>query len=97
LASRNRIPWKLKRGIYESAEWGEVTVTTADTFDVDTIATSTNAVFEAVLIQMDDGVQVDCTHATASPNGNRITAGNESGGGAVTNAKCIYVVYGVKA
>ena len=92
MASRNRIPWKLKRGIYTAAEWGEVTVTTADYFAVGSISTADDAILEAVLIQMSDGTQVTCTHASASPNGNRVTAG-----GAVTNAKCIYVVYGVKA
>ena len=92
MASRNRIPWKLNRGIYEAAEWGEVEVTTADTFTVNTLSTATGAIYEAVLLQMTDGTSVACTHAEASPNGNRVTAG-----GAVTNVKCIYVVYGVKA
>ena len=92
MASRDRIPWKIKRGIYQATEFGEITVTSADTFDVNTIATSTGAIFEAVLIQESDGTQVACTHATASPNGNRVTVG-----GAVTDAKCIYVVLGVKA
>jgi len=92
MASRNRIPWKLKRGIYESAEWGEIEVTTADTFEVGTISTATSAIYEAVLLQMTDGTAVACTHAEASPNGNRVTVG-----GAVADMKCIYMVYGVKA
>jgi hypothetical protein len=95
MASRNRIPWKLKRGIYEAAEWGEVEVTTGDTFTVDTLSTATGAIYEAVLLQMTNGVAVTCTHAEVSPNGNRVTAG--TAGGAVTNMKCIYLVYGVKA
>jgi len=93
LASRNRIPWNSRgRKLDKIAEWGEVTVTTADTFTISSMSTATGAIYEAVLLQMSDGTAVACTHAEASPNGNRVTAG-----GAVTDVKCIYLVIGVKA
>jgi hypothetical protein len=92
LASVNRIPYKLKRGLYHSAEWGEVTGDDGDTFTVNTISTATSAILEALLIRMDTGANTACTHAEASPNGNRVTIG-----GADDDIKYLYIVYGVKA
>ena len=99
MVERSRTLWKLKRGIYEAWEAGEVEVTSAvDTVTVDSLSgTVLNAVYQAAFWKMTDGMIVNVTHADASPNENRITIGNDSGGNPVANCKCIYMVYGVKA
>ena len=96
MAVRTRTVWKLKRGIYEAWEGGEVEVTTDDTVTVDSLSGTAAALYRAAFWKMADGAVVDVTYGEASPNTNRITIG-QSGGFNVTNCKCIYMVYGVKA
>ena len=94
---RTRTVWKLKRGIYEAWEGGEVEVTTDDTVTVDSLSGTAAAIYRAAFWKMTDGMVVTVTYAEASPNRNRITIGNDSTPNPVTNCKCIYMVYGVKA
>jgi hypothetical protein len=88
MVDRSRTVWKLKRGIYEAAEWGEVTVTLADTVTISSLFATANP-YHASLIKMTDGSAMTCTYV-AGTNVVTIT-------GAGTNVKCIYMVYGVKA
>ena len=88
MASRNRTPWKLKRGIYESVELGEVTVSQNDTFTVSPLVATSNP-YNVVLWKMSDGSEMTNTHAAGT---NVVTVT-----GAGTNIKCIYLAYGVKA
>ena len=97
MAVRTRTVWKLKRGIYEAWEGGEAEVTTADTVTVDSLSGTAAALYRAAFWKMTDGMVVTVTYAEASPNTNRITIGNDSATNPVTNCKCIYMVYGVKA
>jgi len=88
MADRATTVWKLKRGIYEAAEWGEVTVSNADTVTISALISSANP-YNAVFWKMTDGSEMTNTHA-AGTNVCTIT-------GAGTNVKCIYMAYGVKA
>ena len=88
MADRPRTVWKLKRGIYEAAEWGEVTVSNLDTVTIDSLITTANP-YNAVFWKMSDGSEVTNTHV-AGTNVCTIT-------GAVADEKCIYMAYGVKA
>ena len=98
MVARTRTVWKLKRGIYEAWEGGEAEVTTADTVTVDSLSgTVFNAIYQACFWKMTDGMVVNVTHPSPSPNENRILIGNDSATNPVTNCKCIYMVYGVKA
>jgi hypothetical protein len=96
MAVRTRTVWKLKRGIYEAWEGGEAEVTTGDTVTVDSLSGTAAALYRVAFWKMTDGTVVNVTHTDLSPNENRITIGH-SGGVDVTNCKCIYMVYGVKA
>lgn len=88
MADRGRTVWKLKRGIYEAAEYGEVTVSNADTVTIGSLISTSNP-YNAVFWKQSDGTEMTNTHA-AGTNVCTIT-------GAGTNVKCIYMVYGVKA
>lgn len=87
MASRGRIPWKVKNGIYESAEFGEVTVSNADTVTMGNLYASANP-YNVTFIKMSDGSAMTCTYA-AGTNVATIT-------GAGTDIKCIYMNYGRK-
>ena len=88
MVNRSRTVWKLKRGIYEAAEMGEVTVSNADTVTFGGFFATSNP-YNVVFWKMTDGVEMTNTHA-AGTNVSTIT-------GAGVNIKCIYLVYGVKA
>lgn len=88
MADRARTVWKLKRGIYEAAEWGEVTVSQNDTVTIGSLVSTSNP-YNAVFWKMSDGTEMTNTHAAGS-NVCTIT-------GAGTNVKCIYMAYGIKA
>ncbi len=81
--------WKVKKGIYEAAEWGEVTVSTGDSVTISSLISTANP-YNAVFWKMSDGSEVTNTHAATS-NVCTITQA------ATTNVKCIYMAYGVKA
>lgn len=88
MADRERTVWKLNRGIYEAAEWGEVTVSNADTVTIGSLIATANP-YNAIFWKMSDGTEMTNTHV-AGTNVCTIT-------GAGTNIKCIYMAYGVKA
>lgn len=88
MASRSRTVWKVKNGIYESAEFGEVTVSNADIVTMGNLIATANP-YSVTIIKMTDGSAMTCTYA-AGTNVVTIT-------GAGTNVKCIYMNYGVKA
>ena len=88
MADRERTVWKLKTGIYEAAEWGEVTVSNTDTVTISSLFATANP-YNAVFWKMSDGTEMANTHA-AGTNVCTIT-------GAGTDVKCIYMAYGVKA
>ena len=88
MVERNRTPWKLKRGIYQAAEWGEVEVSQNDTVVFSCLTDADNP-YNVVLWKKSDGTEMTNTHA-AGDNEVTIT-------GAGTDVQCIYMVYGVKA
>ena len=88
MANRTRTPWKIKRGIYEAAEFGEVTVSNADTVTIGSFS-ATNNPYSVTVIKQTDGAAMACTYV-AGTNVVTIT-------GAGTNIKCLYMAYGVKA
>ena len=90
---RTRTVWKLKRGIYEAWEGGEAEVSDDDTVTVDSLSGTAAAIYRAAFWKMADGTVVAVTYVEASPNTNRITIDAPL----LTNCKCIYMVYGVKA
>jgi len=89
MADRSRTVWHLKKGIYEAVEWGEVTVSTGDTVTIGSLSSGANP-YNAVFWQMSDGAEVTNTHA-GGDNVCDIT------GAGLTNVKCLYMAYGVKA
>ena len=93
MTDRDRTVWKLKRGIYEAAEWGEVTVTTADTVTFNSLFATVNP-YNAVFWKLLDGEEVDNTHVAGT---NVCTIGQDQTPANVTNCKCVYMAYGVKA
>lgn len=86
MADRQEIVWKSKSGGvgYLRAEFGEVTVSNADTVTLDNFSTTSN-LLEMYLIKMSDGSEMSCTHAA-----NNVATIS----GAGTNIPCIYMVYG---
>jgi hypothetical protein len=88
MVERTRTPWKLKRGIYEAAEWGEVEVSQNDTVVFDCLSDADNP-YNAVFWKMTDGSEMTNTHAGGD---NEVTIT-----GAGSDVQCIYMVYGVKA
>lgn len=88
MVDRGRTVWKLKRGIYEAAEWGEVTVSNGDTVTIGSLIATANP-YNAVFWKQSDGTQMVDTHV-AGTNVCTIT-------GAGTDIKCVYMAYGVKA
>ena len=88
MVARSRTVWKLKRGIYEAAEWGEVTITLNDTVAIGSLAATSNP-YNVVFWKMSDGTEMTNTHV-AGTNVCTIT-------GAGTDVKCIYMAYGIKA
>jgi len=88
MVERSRTVWKLKRGIYEAVEWGEVEVSQNDTVVFDCL-TDADDPYNVVFWKMTDGSEMANTHV-AGDNEVTIT-------GAGTDVQCIYMVYGVKA
>jgi hypothetical protein len=93
MADRERTVWKLKRGIYEVTEWGEVVVTTGDTVTFSNLFATKNP-YNAVFWKMSDGTVVSNTHVAGT---NVCTIGQDETPVDVTDEKCIYMAYGVKA
>ena len=90
MVERHRTTWKLKRGIYEAVEWGEVEVSVNDTIVFDCL-TDAETPYNTVLWQMTDGTAMNNDNGAASgDNEVKVT-------GAGTDIQCIYMVYGVKA
>lgn len=88
MASRGRIPKKTIRGIYESVEFGEVTVSNADTVTIGSLYASANP-YNVVLWKKTDGAEMTNTHAAGT---NVVTIS-----GAGTNVDCLYMAYGRRA
>lgn len=88
MASRSRTPYKTKNGLYESTEFGEVTVSNGDSVTMGNLIATANP-YNVYLMQMSDGSEMTQTHA-AGTNVVTIT-------GAGTDVKCLYMNYGVKA
>jgi hypothetical protein len=97
MVDRSRTVWKLKRGIYEAVEFGEVEATTADTVTITSLSGTAHVIYRAVFWKMDDGMVVASTYVEPTPNMNRCTIGQDTTPANVTNCKLIYMVYGVKA
>jgi len=88
MVDRPRTVWKLKSGIYEAAEWGEVEISKDDTVTISSLKSTANP-YNAVFWKMSNGTEITNTHA-ANTNVCTIT-------GTATNEKCIYMAYGIKA
>jgi hypothetical protein len=89
MVQRNRTVWKLKRGIYEAVEWGEVEVSDDDTIVFDCL-TDSESPYNAVFWKMSDGTEVGLD-AFGGDNEVQI---DEAG---LVDTQCIYMIYGVKA
>lgn len=88
MANRGRQAWKTKNGIYTSTEFGEVTVSNADTVTMGNLIATANPYY-VTLRKQSDGSDMTCTYAAGT---NIVTVS-----GAGTNIKCLYMNYGVKA
>ena len=87
LADRNEKIRKAIEGVYFRAEFGEVTLTLADTFTLDKFSSTTN-LSNVYIMKKADGTEMTQTHAA----NNVITIT-----GAGTNVPCVYMAYGVEA
>lgn len=87
MANRGNKVWKTVKGIYEAAEFGEVTVSNADTFTIGSLYATANPYY-VTLIKQTDGTAMTNTYA-AGTNVVTIT-------GAGTDVACIYMAYGRK-
>ena len=86
MADRSYTTKKLLKGIYFNAEFGEVTVSNADTFTLANFSTTTN-LSNVYIMKNSDGSEMTQTHAA----NNVVTIT-----GAGTNILCVYMAYGVK-
>jgi len=86
VADRSYTTKKLLRGIYFNAEFGEVTVSNADTVTLGNFSTTVN-LSNVYMMKNSDGSEMTQTHAA----NNVVTVT-----GAGTNVLCVYVAYGVK-
>lgn len=87
MADRSYTTKKLLKGIYFNAEFGEVTVSNADTFTLANFSTTTN-LSNVYIMKNSDGSEMTQTHAA----NNEVTIT-----GAGVNILCVYMAYGVKA
>lgn len=76
-------------GIYQITEFGEVTVTNADTFTLGNFNTTMD-LWNVYLMKKSDGTEM--THQAVAGLNNVVTIT-----GAGTNIPCLYMVIGVKA
>ena len=88
MVDRARTSWKVKRGLYFLAEFGEVTVDTNDTVTFDTIDDAAGSLIRAHFIRKSTGAIVACTEAT------NIATISTAG---LVDVPCVYIAYGVKA
>ena len=86
MADRSYTTKKLLKGLYFNAEFGEVTVSNADTITLGNFSTTTN-LSNMYIIKNSDGSEMTQTHVA----NNVVTIT-----GAGTNVLCVYVAYGVK-
>ena len=87
MADRNYTTKKFIKGIYESIEFGEVTVSQTDTFTLGNFSATDN-LNNVYLMKASDGTEMTNTHAA----NNVVTVT-----GAGTNVKCYYMAHGVQA
>ena len=87
MADRNEIVKRAYGKLYFRAEFGEVTVSNADTFTLSNFSNTVN-LSNVFLMKKVDGTEMTNTHAA----NNVVTIS-----GAGTNIDCIYMAYGVKA
>lgn len=85
MVTRIRRIFKGKSELYNRHEFGEVTVSQNDTITFDGFD-STSTIWTVALYQKSNGAEVTCTTAL---NVATIT-------GAVLNAPCLYLAYGIK-
>lgn len=86
MADRSYTTKKLLNGIYFNAEFGEVTVSNADTITLGNFSTTVN-LNNVYIMKNSDGTEMTQTHAA----NNVVTIT-----GAGTNVLCVYLAYGVK-
>lgn len=87
MADRNETVKRAIGNVYYRIEFGEVTVSNADTFTLDNFS-STDNLTDVYLTKKNAGGEMTCTHAAL----NVVTIS-----GAGTNIQCYYIAYGVKA
>ena len=88
MADRSRTVKKLLKGLYFNAEFGEVTVSNADTFTLGSFKATVNP-SNVYLMKEVDGAEMTNTHAAGT---NVVTIS-----GAGTDIPCVYMAHGVKA
>jgi len=86
MVDRPRTIYNSKNGIYQRREWGEIEVSQNDTITLPEYDDATT-LWMFSLYKLSDGSAVTSTKAL---NVATVTA-------AVTNTKCLYIAYGVKA
>ena len=87
MTARDYTKIKHEKGIYESVEFGKVTVSNGDTFTLDGFTTASN-LNNVYIMQASDGTEMTNTHAAL----NVVTIT-----GAGTDVKCYYIAHGVEA
>lgn len=85
---RSRTPKKVIRGIYTTADFGEVTASQNDTFTVGSLYATANP-YSVTLIKKTDGSALTCTYVAGT---NVVTVT-----GAGTSVDCLYMAYGRRA
>lgn len=88
MTNRGRTSKKTVRGIYETVDWGEVTVSNGDTITFSSLYAAANP-YSVTLIKKTDGSAMTCTYAATS-NIATVT-------GAGTDVDCLYMAYGRRA
>jgi len=86
LVERSRTILKYKKGLYHGVEFGEVTVSNADTYHLENFHATTNPLV-VYIFKKSDATAMTCTYA-AGTHVVTIT-------GAGSDIPCYYVAYGV--
>ena len=87
MVERSRTILKYKKGLYHGVEFGEVTVSDSDTYDLGNFHATTNPL-RVLMFKKSDATVVTCTYAAGTYV---VTIAVGTG----TGVPCYYVAYGV--
>jgi len=91
MADRSETIWEFKKGLHFAAEFGEVEVSSGDSFTLDNFESTPTGIIKACLIVKSTGAE----HAAYAVDGTTKNKINITGGS--SDCGCVYVAYGVKA